>query len=500
MRRLSMINPPIRCSTLAPVACIALALCAVMANGSSKQVNFTTLVSFSGSNGSLPESMVLLEASDGNFYGTTVEGGATPTCPSGCGTVFKTTPGGDTVTTLYNFCAEASCADGAGPVGSLVQATNGDFYGVTRGGGSHSEGTVFKITSLGALTTLHSFCAQDNCLDGEDPGGGLVQAASGSFYGTTEFGGTNGGGTVFEITPAGKMTTLYSFCTVTDCGDGSDPISGLVQATNGKLYGETQSGGAVGLGTVFAITTAGKLTTLHSFERVDGAFPEGGLIQATNGNLYGVTGGGGNSNSQCSGGCGTAFKITPGGELTTLHNFCALPSCTDGIGPNGPLVQATDGNLYGTTGAGLGAYIGTVFEIARGGALATLYNFCTLANCADGAFAQAGLLQATDGTFYGTTAGGGVDNQGTIFSLTNGLGPFVSFPFAGGKVGQTGGILGQGFTGTSSVVLNGIPAEFTVVSDTYIRATVPVGATTGYVTLTTPTGELTSNVPFYVIP
>lgn len=207
------------------------------------------------------------------------------------------------------------------------------------------------------------------------------------------------------------------------------------------------------------------------------------MIQATDGNFYGTTYAGGTR------GYGTVFKITDSGEFTTLHSFIANPN--DGANPYAGLVQATDGNLYGTTYSG-GNCCGTIFSITPGGTYLTLHYF----DATGDAFPQAGLAQATSGVLYGTTAGG----YGSIFSLDMGLGPFVTFVRFAGRVGRTGPILGQGLAGTTGVSINGIQANFTVVSDTFIRATVPEGATTGFVTVTTPSGTLTSNVPFHVIP
>jgi uncharacterized repeat protein (TIGR03803 family) len=173
--------------------------------------------------------------------------------------------------------------------------------------------------------------------------------------------------------------------------------------------------------------------------------------------------------------------------------------------PTASPIQATDGNLYGTTffGGNLSCDsrygCGTVFRIEPTGALTTLHSFCD-PPCNDGAWPLAGLIQATDGTFYGAASSGGSMGDGTIFSLSMGLAPFLAFVQDYGKVGQTGGILGQGFTGTTGVSFNGTSATFTVISDTYLTATVPAGATTGYVTVATPSGTLTSNVPFHVIP
>jgi uncharacterized repeat protein (TIGR03803 family) len=223
------------------------------------------------------------------------------------------------------------------------------------------------------------------------------------------------------------------------------------------------------------------------------------LVEATDGNFWGGTGGGGISND------GTVFKITSLGQLTTRFSFDG----TDGAGSEN-LVQAPNGIFYGATGGGGVNNDGSIFGITADDAvtnpLTTLYSFCGQTNCADGSIPTGGLFQATNGKFYGTTEEGGditcglTSGCGTVFSLDAGLGPFVSFVRNPAKVGQAFGILGQGFTGTTNVSLNGIPTSFTVVSDTFIKATVPAGATTGYVTVTTPTGTLTSNVPFQVIP
>ena len=178
--------------------------------------------------------------------------------------------------------------------------------------------------------------------------------------------------------------------------------------------------------------------------------------------------------------------------MTTLHSFAGDPN--DGASPYAGLIQATDGNFYGTTYSG-GDCCGTIFSITTGGTYLTLYYF----NLTAGVSPMAGLVQSTSGTLYGTTPNA-ADGYVSIFSLNMGLNPFVTFVHFAGKVGQTGPILGQGFTGTSSVSINGIEAEFTVMSDTYLLATVPQGATTGFVKVATPTGVLTSNVPFHVIP
>src|SRR5580692_3902993 len=212
------------------------------------------------------------------------------------------------------------------------------------GGNGNGSGTVFKITPSGILTTLYSFGSQGG--DGASPVAGLVQATNGALYGTTGHGGSNGDyGTIFKITPDGKLTTLYSFCSQAKCAAGTQPAAGLIQATNGDLYGTTAAGGANGdYGTVFKITPGGKLTTLHSFcsqgappNCTDGWAPDAGLIQATDGDFYGTTYSGGGADNG-----GTIFKITASGRLTTLYGFCSQSECTDGANPYGGLVQATD--------------------------------------------------------------------------------------------------------------------------------------------------------------
>ena len=475
---------------------VAILLCAATAIAAPAQT-FNTLVNFDGTNGG-NSTASLVQGPDGSLYGTSTSGGT-----YGGGTVFKLTQAG-VLTTLYNFCSESECADGRYPEGALALGTDGNFYGTTLQGANNicGCGTLFKITPEGRLTTIHRF----DGTDGSNPVAGLIQAFDDSFYGTTVAGGANGEGTLFKITQDGALTTLYAFCAQPMCSDGDQPTGTLVQGVDGSFYGTTGFGGlgnscsfieAPGCGTVFRITPEGKLTTLHSFcetDCSDGAIPWAGLLLARDGNFYGVTPQGGNGIG------GTVFKITSNGKLTTIYSFSCMPGCGDGGSPFGQLVQGTDSALYGTTGGG-GAYgDGTIFRLTARDSLTTLHNF----NGTDGDSPFSGLLQATSGIFYGTTFQGDSDacgnGCGTLYSLDMGLGPFVTFVRAAGKVGQTGGILGQGFTGTTSVSFNGIAASFTVVSDTFIKATVPAGATTGYVTVATPSGTLTSNVPFHVIP
>ncbi|HXM40827.1 MAG TPA: choice-of-anchor tandem repeat GloVer-containing protein [Bryobacteraceae bacterium] len=472
-------------------ACVGLVLCAMTAIALSAQT-FTTLYSFDGTDGVNP-SAALVQGADGDLYGTTYNGGA-----NGYGTVFKISPSG-MLETLYSFCSRSGCADGANPAAALVLAPNGNFYGTTELGGSAAPacgigcGTVFKITPAGTLTTLYSF----NFTDGAYPEAALVQAANGDFYGTTESGGTGsycgGCGTLFKINPFGKLTTLYNFCSQSFCHDGYGTETALVPGSGGEFYGTTGAGGDYAGGTGYEITPSGTLTTLYSFCSrggslcTDGAGPSA-LVRATDGDFYGTTlGGGGN-------GQGTFFKMTPSGELTMLVSFVG----DSGGSPDG-LVQGTDGNLYGTTGLFYGNP-GTVFQVTPAGTLTTLYAFCSHSGCPDGEDPLAGLVQATNGDFYGTTNSGGANNDGTIYSLSVGLGPFVKAVPQAGLVGQVVRILGTGLTGATSVSFNGTAAEFSVVAASEITATVPGGATTGKIQVTTPGGTLLSGGPFLVEP
>ncbi|MGC1370933.1 MAG: choice-of-anchor tandem repeat GloVer-containing protein [Candidatus Sulfotelmatobacter sp.] len=466
-----------------------------------------TLVTFDGSNGAFSDAGVI-QADNGGLYGATLGGGETETCPSGCGTVFRLPPSA-TLTTTYNFCELANCADGESP-DSLVQAADGNFYGTTGGGGLYKCynlgcGTVFKITPSGVFSTLYEFCPS-GCGEGALVPGGLIAAADGNLYGVTTGGGANDWGSIFEVSPTGTLTTLHSFEVV----DGAFPNT-LIQASDGNFYGAAGAGGAYGYGTLFKMTPSGTLTTLHSFDLLDGSGPVG-LVQAADGNLYGTTAAGGaNDSGTCSPGCGTVFKINAAGDLITLYSFCSATDCADGSTPN-RLIQGTDGNFYGTTVTG-GAYqtcldgCGTIFRLTAAGGFSTIYSFCAKAGCADGATPVAAPMQATDGAFYGTTqaggevnCGGSVTGCGTVYRLSVGLGPFVMTRPSFGTVGTGVTILGSDLTGATGVSFNGTPAVFTVVSGSEIKVTVPAGATSGIVEVSIAGRVLKSNAIFRVKP
>jgi len=452
---------------------------------------FTTLVNFNSDDGAYPTA-ALVQGRDGNLYGTTRAGGITSCLPpQGCGTIFKMTPAG-TLTTIHEFCPPASCADGD-VAGSLVLGTDGNFYGIASGGGANSGGTIFKITPRGTFTTLYGFCAQADCADGLEPRS-LTLATDGNFYGVTYLGGisTYGPGTIFKITPRGQFTTLHTF----DGTDGYYPTS-LIQGSDGNFYGTTYGYDVEGscfstdCGTLFKMTPSGTLTTLHIFTYTDGSNPYGALVESARGNFSGTTQYGGTVLFVCRFGCGTIFKVTSAGALTTLHYF----TWGDGTTPFAGLIWATDANYYGTNSSGGSGGEGTVYEIGSG-RLIPQYSF----NGENGEAPYAGLLQATSGIFYGSTFGDGVESYGTVFSEDDGLGPFVALVIPSGNVGKEAQILGQGLTGTTSVTFNGVEAKsFTVISDTYMTAVVPSGATTGPVVVTTPSGTLTSNRNFQLL-
>lgn len=459
---------------------------------------FTRLVKFDGANGEGPTYGSLVQGLDGNFYGTTNLGGA-----NNGGEVFKITPNGR-VTAIYSFCPATGCADGSLPNDGLLQGFDGNLYGTTSEGGNSNDGTVFKLTSSGVLTTVHAFCSEMNCGDGATPYYGLIQGIDGNFFGatTTAVAGING--TVFEITPTGRLTTLYTFCALSNCLDGGGAAGTLIMGTDGNFYGVTGSGGTQKAGTIFRITAGGKLTTLHSFHKTDGQFPNT-LVQASDGSVYGTTGYGGANNK------GMIFKLSQSGQFSVLYNFCTVTNCADGATSSAPLVEGTDGNLYGTTTFGgvnkvngqfFGGY-GTLFQITPAGQFTTLYTFCPLGgDCADGAYPLDGLTQGTDGNFYATAYGLSQcpGNCGTVFKFSMGLPPFVTASPAFGRVGHAVHILGNNLIGATGVTFNGVPATFKVGANSFITATVPSGAKSGKIEVTTSGRTLLSNKVFEVIP
>ena len=444
---------------------------------------FTTLASFNLTDGADPWSMSLVQGIDGNLFGTTLGGGIAHTnCATGypgCGGIFEITTAG-TLTVVHKFDG----TDGANPLAGLLLATGGNLYAATSSGygGVDTCGTIYDVARR---TPLHVFQGGDGCGPNQ-----LIEAADGNFYGTTAGGGTDyRAGTIFKITPAGDLTVLHRFTGT----DGADPSAALLEALDGNFYGTTTQGGANGYGTIFKTAPDGSFTSLYNFGANvtddDGIFPYSALVQGPAGNFYGTTSEGG-----AYGCCGTVFKMTPEGALTTLHSFCAQ-NCTDGYYVYDGLLQATDGNFYGTTDEVAGSIdCGTIFRITPGGAFTVLHTF----DGTDGCGPHGGLSQGTDGALFGATTLGGANGYGSVYSLAVGLPPFVkTLPHTATR-GSAIKILGTNLTGTVSVSFNGAAAVFTVVSPTEIDTTVPIGATTGKIQVATPGGTLLSGGPFLV--
>jgi uncharacterized repeat protein (TIGR03803 family) len=387
------------------VAVIVVAAVAISSGSASAQLRFDLLHSFSaspadGSNSSAP----LIQGSDGNFYGTTYNGGS-----SAKGTVFRITATGNFMV-LHSFMG----SDGDTPYSSLLQASDGNFYGTTYFGGAFNLGTVYRINATGAFTVIHSFGGVA-AGDGARPYyGALIQGTDGNLYGTTYNGGMSssgnaqGRGTVFRMTLDGATTILYAFTGGTGI---AFPYAALLQATDGNLYGTAYAGDLAGNGGIFRInitTGSPTFTPLHNFQRMtEGANPIASLIQATDGFLYGVTHLGGSADQ------GTVFRMATTGApplpVTVVHTFMG----NDGAAPDQPLIQAKDGNFYGTTKTG-GAGFGTVFKMTPSGTVTTLRSFTGV----EGANPFAAVVQMPDGAIYGTTSsGGGSAGAGVIYRL-----------------------------------------------------------------------------------
>lgn len=336
----------------------------------------------------------LVRGSDGNFYGMTYSGGA-----DGAGTVFKiTSSGAMTIVKNLNYSTT-----GAYPTGSLIQGSDGNFYGMTGSGGTKGYGTIFKISLSGVFTVLNHL---DNTTTGFNPKGSLVQGSDGNFYGMTFNGGTNNFGTIFKMTAAGAVTIIKHLDNTT----GKYPYGNLIEGSPGIFYGMTNSGGAVGYGTVFSLTvSSGTLTVIRSFDASVGTSPYGSLLKSSDGNFYGMTSGAGANYG------GTIFKITSGNTFSVLSHFS---NATTGSSPRGRLVEGSDGNLYGMTGSGGTFGYGTIFKCSRStGAITVMRHLNTTT---DGGYPYGSLCRSSDGNFYGMTSrGGGSLENGTIFRISS---------------------------------------------------------------------------------
>jgi uncharacterized repeat protein (TIGR03803 family) len=432
----------------------------------------TTLQNFNGSNGANPYLGALTQGRDGNLYGTTYSGGA-----NGIGTVFRFNRADNHIAVIHSFAG----SDGSSPAGGLTLNTDGYYYGATNYGGSAGLGVLFRINSSGVYTVLHSFLGGS---DGENPNATPIEASDGNLYGATTGGSYGVPVTIYKYTRAGVYSVVSTFDSVTGTS-----VTGMIQGSDSMLYVTADSGGAGNCGSIVELTLAGVVKQVHSFNcehDQGGGNPVAPLVEAADGNYYGTTSVGGTNDF------GVLFRMRPGlGELV-MHTFTS-----SGVRyPQGGLVQGTDGNLYGVSQEGGNLEGGILYSFNPSTlAYAELYQFTGVQ-----AF-MAPLMQHTSGLFYGPSWVDGFHNEGFIYSVNMGLGPFVAFVHAVGTVGGTAEILGQGLTGATGVSFNGVAASsFTVVSDTYMTAVVPAGATTGAVVVTTPGGTLTSNVGFKVFP
>lgn len=313
--------------------------------------------------GGLPSGS-LVQGSDGTMFGTASFGGA-----NGFGVLYSITgnfsTGTGTQTPVFAF---TNGNDGANPQGSLIIDNAGNLYGTAPNGGQNGGGAVFKYNpGSNLLSPIYEFCSQANCSDGSGPVTALVQGTDGNLYGTTRHGGAANGassnGVVYKVTTSGTYTQLHQFCTTVNCPDGAAPVGPLVEFSDGDFYGMTAQGGAHNAGTIFKITSGGSLTTLYSFTGgADGGQPAGALTVGSDGNFYGATNLGGSTPAY-----GTVFKMTPAGTLSTLYTF--IDFFGGDSNPDAGLQQASDGNLYGTT-SGVVDGAGKVYQVAASPALA----------------------------------------------------------------------------------------------------------------------------------
>jgi len=370
------------------LSCAALTLAAT---GARAAPSFTTLYNFQGgTDGAMPASRLVADRHF-NLYGTTNQTGG----DTNFGTIYKLAPGG-TESVLHLF---SGGNDGAQPEEGLLLDKKGNLNGGTGGAGKTGLGTLYKLTRLDKLSVLYSFPRK---VEVDAPNGDLIADGAGNLFGTAGGGGASVG-VIFELTPSKILSVLHEF----QGADGADPFSGLITDASGTMYGTTLQGGTSNIGVLYSLTPSGTYSVLHNFSGFphDGANPADAPVLDAEGNFYGVTETGGKV------GLGTVYKLAPGGTETILHNFKGMP---DGNEPAGRLVMDASGNLYGVTSGGGSANHGMVFKVAPSGKLTVLHNF---SGGADGLGPAAGLLADAHGNYYGTTLLGGANNLGTIFKI-----------------------------------------------------------------------------------
>jgi uncharacterized repeat protein (TIGR03803 family) len=408
------------------------------------QAKLRTLHSFCAESGCADgrePSAGLIADGAGNLYGTTLFGGDV-----GVGVAFELVPNARRTKykykRLYSFCARSDCADGNDPDASLIIDASGNLYGTTMAGGANDGGVVFELKPKRGkwiYTVLYSFCTAADCTDGRAPEASLSYAGkesgapydgSSPLYGTAFQAGANKQGVAFELTPGAPFWTeqvLYAFCAVSGCTDGASPATGLTVDGSGHLFGTTYYGGDANMGTVFELS-GGTETVLHSFctsaNCADGAFPAAAMHLDAQGDLFGTTFGGGMKGKNCVdigvGGCGTAFKLSPGIEIA-LYKFCTKKTCIDGGYPLAGVVLDGANDLWGATlyggGNGDSPGAGTIFKL--NGGEQPVYRFCAKADCADGQEPEGDLIMDASGNLFGTTLFAGANGDGgTVFELT----------------------------------------------------------------------------------
>jgi uncharacterized repeat protein (TIGR03803 family) len=383
---------------------LAASAAALLSGPAAQAAHFRVLHVFEdGSDGATSNAPVIVDAS-GDIFGTALQGGA-----NNYGVVFEIAADG-TESILYSF---AGGNDGNKPEAGLLEDAGGNLYGTTYFGGPDDKGTAFKLAPDGSETVLHAFAGGD----GGNPQASLIADASGNLYGTTTEGGGagcdgTGCGVIFEIAANGAFTVLHSFA---GASDGAYPMAQLTADGKGNLYGTGAGGGEHGDGTVFKLTPGGKLKVLHAFAGGgDGLGPQAGLIMDGAGDFYGTTRNGGHATARlCSTiGCGTIFRLAPDGKETVLYAFSGN---SDGAEPYGGVVADGSGNLYGTTIAGGGADgLGVVFKLSPRGKETALHAF---AGEPDGAWPEAGVVFGAKDRLIGTAYAEGPDGWGTVFAV-----------------------------------------------------------------------------------
>lgn len=414
------------------------------------------------------EAGVIAQGRDGNLFSA---GGT----QGNLGAAFRIAPDGSFVP-MHTFTGP----DGHWPSGGITLGSNGWLYGTTVYGGQTFWGTIFKMRYSGEVTTLHSF---DAGINGGSPWAPPVQSLSGDFYGTTWGTGTYNYGSIYRISNTGVFTLLHAM----SWSDGAHSFSPLTQGTNYWFYGTALEGGLNYAGTLFRVSTSGTFEVLFNFDGVHGSSPMAGVIQGANGSFYGATMGGGAN------GLGTVFEMTPNRTVKVIHSFAGG---ADGNTPEGGILQANDGNLYGTTSDGGAHQGGVLFRLTPTGEYTVLHDFDPVTGSAP----RTALMQHTNGRLYGMTSEGGYNKDGVFFAFDAGLGPFVHYLPVYGRAGAVVEILGQGFTSGSAVYFNGVRAISTTWYPTFIKATVPAGATTGYISVSTGGETQRSDQVFIVRP